>query len=83
MKNTEKQLLKRRVTRLGLFLLIVFLPVLVVAILLGVAGVKQWVNILILVIMMFVLFALYIFVCEKMDERKRERMNKKKDPFAD
>lgn len=83
MKNTEKQLLKRRVTRLGLFLLIVFLPVLVVAILLGVAGVKQWVNILILVIMMFVLFALYIFVCEKMDDRKRERMKKKKDPFAD
>ena len=83
MNNSEKQILKKRIARLGLFFLIVFIPVLVLAVVLASVGVKQWVNVMILVIVMFFLFALYIFVCEKLDNRKKERMKKKKDPFAD
>ncbi len=84
MKNTEKQELKKKLSRLGLFLLIVFLPVLVVSILLTyVAGVPQWLNILVLVLMMFVLFFFYTWICSKLDNRKAERLKKKKDPFSD
>lgn len=84
MKNSEKQELKRKISRIGLFMLIVFLPMVVVCVLLQVAGVKeQWIAILVLVILMFVLFILYSFICSKLDERKKERLKKKKDPFSD
>ena len=83
MKNTEKQILKKRISRLGLFFLIVFIPVLVIAVVLASVGVKQWINVMVLVLVLFVLFALYVFVCDKLDNRKKERMKKKKDPFAD
>ena len=83
MKNSEKQELKRKIGRLGLFLVIVFVPILVLAIVLASVGVKQWVNIMILVIVMFILFGLFIMVCQKLDETKAERMKKKKDPCSD
>ena len=83
MKNSEKQELKRKIGRLGLFLVIVFVPILVLAIVLASVGVQQWVNIMILVIVMFILFGLFIMVCQKLDEKKAERMKKKKDPFSD
>ena len=83
MKNSEKQELKRKIGRLGLFLLIVFLPMMALAIVLIYVGVAQWVNVMILVIVMFILFALFLFICQKLDERKYERMKKKKDPFSD
>ena len=83
MKNSEKQELKRKIGRLGLFLLIVFLPMMALAIVLIYVGVAQWVNVMILVIVMFILFALFLFICQKLDERKHERMKKKKDPFSD
>lgn len=82
-KSSEKQELKKKIQRLGLFLLIVFLPLLVVAICLGVAKVPQWLNIMVCVIVLFILFFLYLFVCGKLDERKKARMDKKKDPFSD
>lgn len=83
MRNSEKQQLKRKIGRIGWFLLIVFIPILVVAVVLQYVGVKQWVNIMIVVILMFLLYALYVFVCGKLDERKHERMKNKKDPFSD
>ncbi|MGN1201608.1 MAG: hypothetical protein ACI4R8_05100 [Candidatus Caccovivens sp.] len=84
MKSTEKQELKKKLSRIGLFLLIVFLPMLLVCILLQVAGVKeQWISIMVLVVLMFILFFIYIFICTKLDARKKERMSKKKDPFSD
>ena len=83
MKNSEKQQLKRKISRLGLFLLIVFLPVTVLAVVLAYAGVKQWINVMILVIVMFILFGLYMFIFQKLDNRKEERISKKKDPFSD
>lgn len=84
LKSTEKQELKKKISRIGLFLLIVFLPMLVVCILLQWAGVKeQWITILVLVVLMFVLFFVYIFICSKLDAKKKERISKKKDPFSD
>jgi len=83
MKNSEKQQLKRKLGRLGLFFLIVFVPIIVLAVVLQYVGAKQWVNIMVLVIVMFLMYALYIFVCSKLDARKAERMKNKKDPFSD
>jgi len=83
MKNSEKQQLKKKIGRIGLFLVIVFLPIMVLAIVLVYAGVKQWINVMILVIVMFLLFGLYMFVLQKLDNRKTERMSKKRDPFSD
>ncbi len=83
MINSEKQILKRRIKRLGLFLLIVFLPTMVVAVLLGVAKVPQWLNILVLVLMLFVLFGVYAYLMSKLDKRKETRLKSKKDPFSD
>ena len=82
-KSSEKQELKKRIQRLGLFLLIVFLPVLVISILLVYLQVPQWLNILVLVILLFLLFFLFMYVCGKLDARKKARMDKKKDPFSD
>jgi len=83
LKNSEKQELKKKIKRLGLFLLIVFIPALVVCVLLIGAKVPQWLNILVLVILLFVLFFIFTYVCAKMDDRKKERMSKRKDPFSD
>ena len=82
-RSSEKQELKKKIQRLGLFLLIVFLPVLVVAIVLAYLQVSQWLNILVLVILLFLLFFLFSFVCGKLDARKKARMDKKRDPFSD
>ena len=83
MKTTEKQELKKKLKRLGLFLLIVFLPALVIAALIIIAGVPQWLNIMIMVIILFVLFSLFVFVCDKLDKRKQARLRNKKDPFSE
>ena len=83
MKVTEKQELKKKLKRLGLFLLIVFLPALVISALIIIAGAPQWLNIMIMVIVLFILFALFLFVCEKIDRKKQQRLSKKKDPFTD
>ena len=84
MKNSDRQERKKQIGRIGLFLLIVFLPAAVVEVLLAYAGVQQqWLHIMILTLMMVILFLLYSFILAKMDQRKQERMKKKKDPFAD
>ena len=83
MKSTEKQELKRKIRRVGLFLLIVFIPALAVSIALYFAMVPQWLNILVLVVMLFILYFLYAFVCDKLDKKKEERLKNKKDPFSE
>lgn len=83
-RSSEKQELKRKIQRVGWFMLIVFIPALVIAVVLGVvARVPQWLNILVLVIILFVLFFIYAYLMSKLDERKKKRMDKKKDPFSD
>lgn len=83
MKSTEKQELVKKLKRLGLFMLIVFLPILIVCILMLWANVPQWLNILVLVILLFILYFLYAWLCSILDKKKQERMSKKKDPFSD
>lgn len=83
MKSTEKQELKRKLKRLGLFLLIVIVPVFFVCVGLQYADVPQWLNILVLVIVMFIFFFIFCAVCAKLDKKKQERLSKKKDPFSD
>lgn len=83
MKNSEKQELKKKLKRLGLFLLIVFIPAMVISVLMVWQKVPQWLNILVLVVVLFILFFFYTWVCSKLDKRKEERMSKKKDPFSD
>ena len=83
MRKSESNELKQKLKRLGLFLLIVFLPAMIVAIVLQVyAHVPQWLNILVLVVMLFVLYFFYIWVLSKFDKKKQERLSKKKDPFS-
>ena len=83
MRSTEKQELKKKIKRVGLFLLIVFLPAMSVCVGLAFAKVPQWLNILVLVVMLFVLFFLYVWVCSKLDSKKEKRMRDKKDPFSE
>ena len=83
MKSTEKQELKKQIKRIGLFLLIVLVPSLVVSVLLIWAKIPMWANILVLVVMLFVLFSIYFWIFSKFDNRKKERMKNKKDPFAE
>lgn len=83
MRTSEKQELKRKIKQIGLFLLIVFVPCLVVSVCLIVLKVPQWLNIMVLVIMMFILFVVYAYVMEKLNKKKQERMSKKNDPFSD
>lgn len=83
MRTSEKQELKKKISRVFLFLLIVLVPILCIEILLAYAGVHQWVNIMILVVIMFILYSLFVFICGKLDKKKQERMKNKKDPFSD
>ncbi|MBE7075545.1 MAG: hypothetical protein E7375_00555 [Clostridiales bacterium] len=83
MKTSEKQELKRKIKILGLFLGIVFVPALVICTLLAVAKVPQWLNILVMVVILFILFFLFAWVCDKIEKKKTERKSKKKDPFSD
>ncbi|MBP3431947.1 MAG: hypothetical protein J6K39_03750 [Clostridia bacterium] len=83
MKSTEKQELKKKIKRLALFLGIVLVPALVLSVLLIWAKVPQWLNILVLVIVLFILYAVFAYVCDRLDKKKAVRMSKKKDPFSD
>ena len=83
MKTDEKLELMKKIKRLGLFLLLVFVPCLVISTLLAVAKVQLWLNMFVLIICMFILYFLYVFICDKLDKRKNARLSKKKDPFSD
>ncbi len=83
MRNTENQDLKRKLKRIGLFLLIVFIPILVVCVLLICLKVPQWLNMMVLVILLFLTYFLFMSICQKLDNKKKDRMSKKKDPFSD
>lgn len=83
MKTSEKQELKQKIKQLGIFLLIVFIPAMIISICLDVAGVSFWINVVVLVVVLMILFILYVFILEKINKRKSKRMEKKKDPFSD
>ena len=85
MKVSERMVLKDRLIKLGIFCLIVFLPIMVVAIVLASCGVSQAVNIVDNVVLLIVLFLLFMYVCNVIDKKKEKKLKEsgKKDPFAD
>lgn len=83
MRSSEKQELKKKIQRVGWFMLIVFVPMLVVAACMAVYVKEQWITIIVLVVLMMILFFLYAYLMGKLDERKKKRMDKKRDPFSD
>ena len=83
MRRSETNELKQKLKRLGLFMLIVFLPVMTMAIVLQyVVGLKMWQNMLVLVVLIFLLYFLFLWICSKIDMKRDERLSKKKDPFS-
>ena len=72
MRSTEKQELKKKIQRVGLFMLIVLIPALVLSVVLQfVAHVPQWLNILVLVLVLYILF-MFGFVSNWMLEKQKE-----------
>ena len=83
MRRSETNELKQKLKRMLLFIAIVFLPVMVVAVVLQfVVGLKMWQNMLVLVVLIFLLYFLFLWICSKLDKKKQERLSKKKDPFS-
>ena len=85
MKVSERMVLKDRLKKLGIFCLIVFIPVLVLSVVMMSFGVSQAVNIVVTVVILFVLFFLYLYVCSLIDKKKEKRLKEsgKKDPFSE
>jgi len=84
MKTSEKQELKKKLKRLGLFMLIMVVPSLFLAvILMYYANLSPAVNVVVLVVVMLVLYCFYLALCTKIDKKKAERMKNKKDPFSE
>lgn len=85
MKVSERMVLKDRLKKLGIFCLIVFIPVLVLSVVMMSFGVSQVVNIIVTVVVLFVLFFLYLYICSLIDKKKEKRLKEsgKKDPFSE
>ena len=84
MKTSEKQELKKKLKRLGLFMLIMVVPSLFLAvILMYYAKLSSAVNVVVLVVVMLVLYCFYVALCAKLDRKKEARMKNKKDPFSE
>ena len=85
MKVSERMVLKDRLKKLGIFCLIVFVPVLVLSVVMMSYGVSEAVNIIVTVVVLFVLFFLYLYVCSLIDKKKEKRLKEsgKKDPFSE
>ena len=85
MKVSERMVLKDRLKKLGIFCLIVFIPVLVLSVVMMSYGVSEAVNIIVTVVVLFVLFFLYLYVCALLDKKKEKRLKEsgKKDPFSE
>ena len=85
MKVSERMILKNRLKKLGIFCLIVFLPILVLSVVLYSAGVSQVVNIIVLVVVLFALFFLFMLICSVIDKKSEKKLKEsgKKDPFSE
>ena len=69
MKVSERMILKQRLKRLGLFCLIVLIPICFLAFGLMYAGLSQAWNIVITVCVLFLLFGLFMVTCSALDKR--------------
>lgn len=85
MKVSERMILKDRLKKLGVFCLIVFIPVLVLSVVMMSFGVSEAVNIIVTVVILFVLFFLYLYICSVIDKKREKKLKEsgKKDPFAE
>lgn len=85
MKVSERMVLKDRLKKLGIFCLIVFIPVLVLSVVMMSYGVPQVVNIIVTVVILFVLFFLYLYICSVIDKKREKKLKEsgKKDPFSE
>lgn len=84
--QSKKGELKRKTKRMAWFIGGYFIFALFFAALLQIAGVPQWLNIIIIVLTAGVFYLLYVLVCGKLDKRKEEKdkeRTKEFDPFAD
>lgn len=85
MKVSERMVLKDRLKKLGIFCLIVFIPVLVLSVVMMSFGVSEAVNIIVTVVILFVLFFLYLYICSVLDKKREKKLKEsgKKDPFSE
>ena len=84
--QNNKRVMKRNVKRMAWFLGIFFVFALFFAALLQVAGIPQWLNMIIIVVTAGVCYLLFWLVSNKLDRRKAEKeleKTKEFDPFAD
>lgn len=84
--ESTKRVMKRNVKRTAWFIGIFFIFALFFCALLNIAGIPQWLNIMILVITAGVCYLLFWLVCVKIDKRREEKeqtKTKEFDPFAD
>jgi membrane protein implicated in regulation of membrane protease activity len=84
--QNNKRVMKRNVKRMAWFLGIYFVFALFFSSLLLIAGVPQWLNMLILVVTAGICYLLFWLVCDKIDKKNEEREKEKEkefDPFAD
>lgn len=84
--QNNKRVMKRNVKRMAWFLGIYFVFALFFSSLLLIAGVPQWLNMLILVVTAGVCYLLFWIICVKLDKKKQEKeleREKEFDPFAD
>ncbi len=84
--NNNKRALKKSMKRMAWFIGIYFVFALFFAALLQIAGVPQWLNMIIIILVAGVCYLLFLLVCAKIDKRKAEREVEKTkdfDPFVD
>ena len=84
--SNNKRVLKRNVKRMAWFLGIFFVFALIIAALLQVAGIPQWLNMIIIVVLAGLCYLLFWWLCVKVDKRKEQiesQKTKEFDPFAD
>lgn len=77
---------KNKVKRVAWFLGIYFVLALFLCALLIIAGIPQWLNMMIIVVFGGILYLLFLFLCGKIDKKKEEKAKEKTkefDPFAD
>lgn len=84
--NNNKRAFKKNLKRMGWFIGIYFVFALFFSALLQVAGVPQWLNMIIIILVAGICYLLFWLICVKLDKRNEEREKEKTkdfDPFVD
>jgi len=85
MKSNKREL-KKNVKRMAWFIGIYFVFALFFSALLQVAGVPQWLNMIIIIVVAGACYLLFWLICVKLDKKRAEREQEKTkefDPFVD